>query len=261
LTQIITLTTDFGTKDGYVGQMKGVILGMAENSTVIDITHDIEPFQTLQAALVISELLKYFPKRTVHLVIVDPGVGGPRRGMVLKSGDQYLVGPDNGLFSLVIKEGPWEARSIENSRWFRPNPHPTFHGRDVFAPVAAHLSKGVGFDFIGPWLRDPVTLAIPEPNQSANEIAGEVIYLDRFGNLCTNIKDKSITEPTPAVVIKSLIINKISSYFGAVPIGEPVAVINSFGFLEIAVNQGNAAKLLDADVGVPVVVRRRKALR
>jgi S-adenosyl-L-methionine hydrolase (adenosine-forming) len=190
-------------------------------------------------------------------VVVDPGVGSSRRGMALKSGGQYFVGPDNGLFSLVMKSEPWEARSIENSRWFRPNPHPTFHGRDVFAPIAAHLSKGIAFDFIGPWLKDPVMLEIPETVRSAQEIAGEVIYVDRFGNLCSNIRAEATTGPFTTVGINSLVIDKVSSYFSEVPLGKPAAIINSFGFLEIAINQGNAAQLLDAGVGTHVIVKRK----
>ena len=250
----ITLTTDFGTRDGFVGQMKGVILGINPEARVIDVTHDIEPFQVLEGALVLKGVGRYFPEGTINVAVVDPGVGGIRRGMVLRCHDRYFVGPDNGLFSLVISPAPqWEAREIVNPEFTLPRPHPTFHGRDVFAPAAAYLSMGRSYDHLGPLITDPVTLQIPEPEQIDEGIEGQVIYVDRFGNLTTNIDEQMLTKPVKNVTVGDVVIKGISRYFAEAGEGAPLALINSFGLLEISVNLGNASALLG--IGKDVLAR------
>jgi S-adenosylmethionine hydrolase len=252
---IITLTTDFGTRDGFIGQMKGVILRINPEARVIDITHDIEPFQLLEGALVLKGVNRYFPEGTIHVAVVDPGVGGSRRGIVLHCQDRYFVGPDNGLFSLIVSSAShWEAREIINPEFMLPWPHPTFHGRDVFAPAAAHLSMGRIFDGLGPLITDPVMLPIPKPDYTEDGIEGEVIYVDRFGNLTTNIEEELLNRAVKTVTAAEVVIKGIGRFFGEVGKGEPLALINSFGLLEIAVNLQNASDVLDVGKGTRVRV-------
>jgi len=252
---IIALTTDFGTQDGFVGQMKGVILGINPGARLVDITHDIEPFQVLQGALVLKGVSRHFPEGTIHVAVVDPGVGGPRRGIVLRCRDRYYVGPDNGLFSLIISSAAqWDAREIINPEFMLPRPHPTFHARDMFAPAAAHLSRGICFDKLGPPITDPVILPIPSAEPTSEGIAGQVIYVDRFGNLTTNIEEEMLNRQVKTVAVGDVVIQGISRYFSEVREGAPLALINSFGLLEIAVNLGNAAALLGLGKGAQIKV-------
>ena len=255
MSSLITLTTDFGTRDGYVAQMKGVILGINPEARPIDVTHDIESFDILGAALVLKGLSEYFPVGTIHVAVVDPGVGSHRRGIVMRLDERCCVGPDNGLFSLVFERShSRDVREIGNPKLLAPDPHPTFHGRDVFAPVAAHLSLGVALDSVGPTVEDPVMLSIPMPAQAENGIEGEVIYVDRFGNLTTNIEGRALSRPVDYVRIAGRKIKGIRRFFSEVPAGSPVALINSFGFLEIAVNLGNAFLDLGVQKGSLVTV-------
>lgn len=251
----ITLTTDFGTRDGYVAQMKGVILAINPRVRVVDVTHDIEPFSILQAALVVRAVSSYFSRGTIHVVVVDPGVGGQRRGLVLRRKERIFIGPDNGLFSLLRPStGSWELREIQNPKYMLPDPHPTFHGRDIFAPVAAHLSREKPFNEVGPLVDDPVELSFPQPTESEQGITGEVIYVDRFGNLTTNIAASMLRNLVDKVALKDVTISGLSAYFAEADPGQPVALINSFGYLEIAVNQGNACETLNANRGDTVHV-------
>jgi S-adenosyl-L-methionine hydrolase (adenosine-forming) len=255
MSSLITLTTDFGTRDGYVAQMKGVILGINPEARLIDATHDIESFDIMGAALVLKGLSEYFPVGAVHVAVVDPGVGSVRRGIVMRLDGRFYVGPDNGLFSLVFERShSTEVREISNPTLFLPEPHPTFHGRDVFAPVAAHLSMGVAFDSVGPVIEDPVMLPIPEPISTETGIEGEVIYIERFGNLSSNIEAGMLSRPVSSVQIAGWDIKGIKKFFSEVPTGSPIALINSFGFLEIAVNLGNASLDLGVQKGSRVTV-------
>jgi S-adenosyl-L-methionine hydrolase (adenosine-forming) len=247
---IVTLTTDFGTCDGFVAQMKGKILGINPHARLVDVTHDIEPFAILEGALVLKGVSRSFPPGTIHVAVVDPGVGTSRRGIVLKVRDQLFVGPDNGLFTLIAPpEEPHEVREIRNPDYFCHDPHPTFHGRDVFAPVAAHLSTGKSLDAVGPHVVDPVVLTVPEARSTEQGLEGEVFYVDRFGNLFSTIEAGMITRPVAAVLIGETTIGGISRFFGEVQEGRLVALVNSFGLLEIAVNRGSAAEFLDVGSG------------
>ncbi len=253
--QVITLTTDFGTRDGFVAQMKGVLLGINPRVRLVDVTHHIEPFSILEGALVLRSLSTYFPPRTIHLGVVDPGVGGKRRAVVLAAGEQFYVGPDNGLFSLVFRSHLlWKMREIRSKDYMLPDPHPTFHGRDLFAPTAAYLSVGKPFESVGPEVNDPVILPVPEVKRTEGGLDGEVIYVDRFGNLTTNIETQMLDRPVARVQIGGMQIDGLSFFYDQVPEGSPLAVVNSFGYLEIAVNRGDAAKYFRIGKGEQVLV-------
>jgi len=253
---LITMTTDFGTRDGFVAQMKGVILGINPDARIIDVTHDISPYSIMEAALVLKGIDRYFPDGTIHLAVVDPGVGGTRRGIVARSRQRLYVGPDNGLFSLVLTDqDPWEVRQIENPEFIAARPHPTFHGRDVFAPVSAHLSLGVPFEAVGWVVADPVFVTVPEVIRLGDVLTGQVIHVDQFGNLTTNIEAAMIDGPVVSVEIGSLVVKRLGRFFSEVPEGQALALINSFGYLEVAVNRGNAARSLGVSKGQEVTVR------
>jgi S-adenosyl-L-methionine hydrolase (adenosine-forming) len=252
---LITLTTDFGTRDGFVAQMKGVILGINPRARLIDVTHDIEPYSVLEGALVVKGMAPQFPGGTIHVAVVDPGVGSNRRGIVLCTEEQTYVGPDNGLFSLIMSDNrAYEIREIQNPDFIRPEHHPTFHGRDIFAPTAAHLSAGKPFEEVGPLVHDPIMLSIPPVKENAEGLEGAVIYVDRFGNLTSNIDKAKLSRIVDTVCVGNVTIQGLSRFFGEVPEGEAMALINSFGLLEIAINQGNAAKMLGIGKAEPVRV-------
>lgn len=257
---VITLTTDFGTADGFVAQMKGRILSINPQARIVDVTHDIEPFEIMEGALVLKGMAPYFPPGTIHVGVVDPGVGTERRGLVMRYGDQTFVGPDNGLFSLIAPaDAPREIREISNPDYVTPDPHPTFHGRDVFAPVAAHLSAGKSFEGVGPAIEDPVTLSMPEVRSSPQGLEGEVMYVDRFGNVVSTIGAELIDGQVAAVLIGEYATDGINRFFGEVPEGHLLALINSFGLLEIAINRGNAAEELEVAIGDRVGVLWKEA--
>ncbi|RLC85831.1 MAG: hypothetical protein DRI79_10855, partial [Chloroflexi bacterium] len=185
---LVTLTTDFGTADGYVGTMKGVILSIAPDAQLVDISHEIAPQNVRQAAYVLYTAYPFFPPHTVHLVVVDPGVGSARRPIALRTPAGYFVGPDNGVFSYVMAREPVEALvELRDPRYRLPQVSHTFHGRDVFAPAAAHLAAGVPITALGPPVLDPVTFPPPCLEITPEGITGEVLHADRFGNVITSI--------------------------------------------------------------------------
>jgi S-adenosylmethionine hydrolase len=195
-------------------------------------------------------MARFFPPGTIHVAVVDPGVGSVRRGIVMRLREQLFVGPDNGLLSLVAYgDKPQEVREIQNPDWFVPDPHPTFHGRDVFAPVAAHLANGKSYEAVGPVIEDPIGLDVPEVRTSDQGLEGEVIYVDRFGNVVSSIEGHMIDRPVAAVLIGEHATDGMKRFFGEVPEGHLLALINSFGLLEIAVNRGNAAEELEVEMG------------
>ncbi len=254
-TDLITLITDFGTQDGFVAQMKGIILGINPAVRLIDATHDIQPFSILQGALVLKGMYPYFPRGTIHVAVVDPGVGSDRKGIVLRAEGQTFVGPDNGLFSLIVPgDKSREIREIQNPAFMLPEPHPTFHGRDIFAPTAAHLSAGKPFHEVGPLVDHPVRISIPSVEKNPQGLEGAIIYVDRFGNLTSNINSGMLTGTVGSVCLGNVAIQRLSRFFGEVPLGEPLALINSFGLLEIAVNRGNASQMLGIGKDEPVRV-------
>jgi len=256
VTSVITLTTDFGTRDGYAAQMKGVMLSINPHVRLIDATHAVEPFSVQHGALVLKGLSRYFPPGTIHVAVVDPGVGSVRRGLALRCRGQIYIGPDNGLFSMVLSGcGQKEIRQITNPDYMLTDPHPTFHGRDVFAPVAANISAGKSLEAVGPQVQDPVELPVLSVERSDDGIQGEIIYVDRFGNLTSNIGAEMLTKQVKTVSVGDAKISGLKRFFQEVPKGAPVALVNSFGFLEIAVNQGNAADALGISTGSRVRIK------
>ncbi len=256
---LITLLTDFGIQDAYVGVMKGVILSVNPAARIVDLTHEVPPQDVIKGAFLLRSAAAYFPDGTVHVAVVDPGVGTERRPVVVVTKRAFLVGPDNGLLTpSAAVLGVREVRRLEQSEFFRHPVSQTFHGRDVFAPVAAHLAAGVSPDRLGPIAPALQPLCLPEPRRECGAIHGEVLYVDRFGNLITNVPAAQLAAYPPSAVCVSIAgvsIAAIASSYAAVPRGAPLAVIGSAGLLEIAVRDGNAAEELGAGVGTPITVR------
>jgi S-adenosylmethionine hydrolase len=252
---IITLTTDFGTDDPFAGIMKGVIASINPEAVVIDLTHGIGPQDVREGAFVLAFGARHFPKGTIHVAVVDPGVGGARRAIVVRAGDYLFVGPDNGVFSWAAGDFTRAVvREITRPDYMGPSISATFHGRDVFAPAAAHLSRGVHPEELGPQVTDPVLLPFPRPERTDTEVVGEVLYIDRFGNLITNI-DPPDRELVREVAVGAMKIAGVGTSYGEGGPGEAVALVGSSGYLEIAVNLGSAQRLLSASVGDRVRVR------
>ncbi len=242
---IITLTTDFGTRDHYVGVMKGVMLSVNGNVRPVDITHCIESHDIRAASFVIGNSYRYFPEKTVHLVVVDPGVGSARRPLALLADGHFFVGPDNGVFSSVIHScEDFSAREIKNRDYFLKDVSSTFHGRDIFSPVAAHLSLGVPFSEIGPQICDPEILPDEQCSINGAEIRGTVVYTDKFGNLVTSIPTECVNDGARAVVtVGDKRVLGISESYSSVEPGEIVVVGGSGGYIEISVNRGRACDI------------------
>ncbi len=257
---VITLTTDFGLRDEYVGLMKGVIHGINPVAPVIDLTHYIPPQDVLWTAHLIYYSFSYFPSGSVHVVVVDPGVGSSRKIMLVKAAGHYFLVPDNGLMTKVVAAyGADEIWSINNARYFLDNISSTFHGRDIFAPVAAYLSTGVEPMVLGIRETELYTLDIPEPDFTGKAIQGAVIHVDQFGNLITNIEREqlrrlSVRYPELIIEIGAHQLTGIAKSYLKVDKHQVVATIGSKGLLEISVNQGNAAEQLGFDKGEPVQV-------
>jgi hypothetical protein len=258
---IITLTTDFGQRDPYVAMMKGVILCINREARIVDITHQIAAGSIAEGASILKDAHRFFPSGTVHLGVVDPGVGGPRRPIALVLENYVFVGPDNGLFwPLIQTAGQCEVIRLTHKRYWLNEISATFHGRDIFAPVAAHLSKGVDPFAMGETIDDPMPLQVPLPRMEGSALVGEVVRIDHFGNLITNItrehlapflESKDLTIRIGVVVLKTL-----STTYSDVPEAQPLALIGSSNALEIAVNGGNAAHDLGGEcrVGTTVMV-------
>lgn len=255
---IITLLTDFGTSDAFVGIMKGVILGINPEVRIVDLTHAVPPQQVLPAALLLRTAVPFFPPETIHVAVVDPGVGSARRALLIETAHGQLVGPDNGVLSLAAAQvGRRVARHLTNEAFFRSPVSQTFHGRDVFAPVAAHLSRGADPQACGPVAEAIVELALPALQRSSQRLTGEVVYADRFGNLVTNIDaDTLATFPVRTVSVSingTQVAGPVSAYAAVAP-GTPLAIVGSWGVLEIAVRNGSAADAFAAGPGTPVTV-------
>jgi S-adenosylmethionine hydrolase len=255
---IITLLTDFGTRDAYVGIMKGVALGICPAARLVDLTHEVPPQAVQLGALLLRSAVAYFPTGTVHLAVVDPGVGARRQPIAVVGEHACLVGPDNGLLAPAAAAlGAYRVRRLARDELFRHPVSHTFHGRDVFAPVAAHLAAGTPPDALGPELAALQALALPEPRIEAGAVHGEVIYVDRFGNLVTNIPAAALASfrlPHLSVRIGETMISSLASSYAAAQPGTPLAVIGSWGTLEVAVRDGSAAEELRAGIAARVTV-------
>ncbi|MBW2039493.1 MAG: SAM-dependent chlorinase/fluorinase [Deltaproteobacteria bacterium] len=262
---IITLLTDFGWGDGYIGAMKGVILRINPRCLIVDVAHEISPHDVMGAALVLGQIYPYFPQGTIHVVVVDPGVGGVRKPLVLETKRYLFVGPDNGVFDLVLKrEKGIRAYKLIEKRFFLTQVSQTFHGRDIFAPVAAHLSLGVLPGEMGPALNceDLAALNIPSPLQEGETLQGEVIYIDHFGNLITNISQEVLREFAPDEMVKIEIgteeIKGLTSSYAEGGEGEIIALWGSGGFLEISLKERSLHRERGWVRGERVKIRRRR---
>ncbi len=254
--RIITLTTDFGLTDHYVGTMKGVILSIAPVATLVDISHEIAPFEILEAGFTIAQAYLYFPKRTVHVVVVDPGVGTARRPILVEAAGQYFIGPDNGVFSMIYAQESHRVRAITNAKLFLPRVSTTFHGRDVFAPAAAHLVSGTKPAAYGKLITDHIHSALMKPQQTSRRVwSGTILKTDRFGNLITNLREADFPDVRTKDFELSVGLRRIyglSKTFGDCPEGEPSVIAGSSGYLEVVVKQASAASILGCGTGAPV---------
>ena len=256
--RVITLTTDFGTRDGYVGVMKGVILGINPRVQLVDLSHEIAPQDIWEGAFVLAASYRYFHPGTVHLVVVDPGVGGERKAIAVEAGDWLFVGPDNGVFGLIyLREQVHRVVEIANPRFFLPQVSHTFHGRDIFAPVAAHLSLGVPVTELGPELNSCQGLNFPEPQVEGDRIEAQVVHVDRFGNLITNLPREFLGDlggKAIKVLAGGQVISGLSRSYAEAGEGELLALFDSSDLLEIAQNGGSAHRALGLGRGDRVEV-------
>jgi len=257
---IVALTTDFGTRDHYVGAIKGVIASLSPKSDIIDITHDIEPYNIMHGAFVLQSVWPYYPEGTIHLAVVDPGVGSQRRIIMGRYTGQYVIAPDNGLITLLHRKmRTEEMRVVDNRRYFLPSVSSTFQGRDIFAPVAAHLANGVKTHEFGKPTDRVEILDIPFRSETVGRrIMGRVLYVDRFGNLVTNINKQDllalgVKEHDAEVLVNGESVGAIHMFFDEAPPGKPIAIVGSTENLEIAVNRGNAADRFTSTAKVPTV--------
>ncbi|MSV34701.1 MAG: hypothetical protein EXQ47_03780 [Bryobacterales bacterium] len=253
---LITLTTDFGLSDQFAGVMKGVISGIAPSARVIDISHDIAVYNVAEAAFVIAEAWPYFPKGTIHVVVVDPGVGTLRRPLLAEAGGHFFIAPDNGVLSMVFDAAPHKVRVISNPKLMRGEISRTFHGRDVFAPAAAHLAKGVKPVAFGKRLTGYVRVWLSKPSKNGkSKWRGTILKVDRFGNLITNFAAKEFegvkTRPFE-LRAGTKRIHRLALNYAEAGEGELFAIIGSSGYLEIATNQSSAASLIGCSAGAPV---------
>jgi S-adenosylmethionine hydrolase len=258
--RIVTLLTDFGTQDHYVASMKGVILGINPRCTLIDISHQVIRHDVRQGALILANGYSTFPRGTIHLAVVDPGVGSPRKPILFVTKNYFFVGPDNGLLSLAAeKDGVKKAIVLSNQGFFRVPVSTTFHGRDLFAPVAGHLSVGIQPKVLGRPITSWVKLDLGEPRMVKGDLVGEVSHIDVFGNVVTNIHQEVLNRfakkrPMVISVGKRVIRGLKRSYWEAKK-GELLALIGSGGFLEISIREGNAEKALKSRQGDKVRIR------
>jgi S-adenosylmethionine hydrolase len=269
MSRVITLTTDFGTGDGYVASMKGVILGINPQATVVDISHSIEPQSIRQASFILHTSWRYFPEGSVHVVVVDPGVGSHRKAVILKTPSACFVAPDNGTLSYVLHEiaesqeqhririsqstsrtlpEECEAASITRKEYWRHPVSATFHGRDIFAPVAAHLSLDLPITEFGESISSLTVFPIPAPFQDATgQMVGHIIHIDRFGNLITNLRSRHIPQGGAAIEVRNQRIDNTSRYYSQ---GSGLmALIGGNDYLELSYRDGSAAAVLGAQVG------------
>jgi hypothetical protein len=254
---IVTLTTDFGLTDHFVAAMKGVILSIQPNAQIVDVTHFIPRHSVAEAAFVLDEASRSFPKRTVHVAVVDPGVGSARRPILVEAGGHLFVGPDNGIFSMVrARDAKNKVREITNPKLMLPKVSRTFHGRDIFAPAAAHVAKGATPASAGKLIRDALQLRLALPEQTNKRAwTGAVIKIDHFGNLITNFHlpefERIRTSPFE-LTIGFEKIHRLALHYAECPPGEPFVIEGSSGYLEVCLNQASAAMKLGCGVGAPV---------
>jgi len=252
----IALMTDFGTSDHYVASMKGVILGIAPDVRLIDITHEIAPQDIRAGHFTLAACYQDFPTGTIFVGVIDPGVGTGRRPILVETGRYIFVGPDNGQFGFALAESE-RVIAVTDQRFHRPDVAKTFHGRDIFAPVAGYLATGTRPEKFGPSIADPVDFELPKPAAMPDgSVAGEVLHIDRFGNLITNLTPDAVSGSVEIELGGSRIAAASQTYADA-PVGEPFIIAGSSGYLEISVKDGSAASALGAGQGQHFVLRRR----
>jgi len=258
---IITLTTDFGLKDGNVGVMRGVIWGIAPGVQLSDLSHLISPQNIMEGAIILGRSTPYFPPGTIHMAVVDPGVGTQRRPIAARLGEQWFVGPDNGLCTLMIERAerfnqPVEIVYLDQPQYWLQEVSHVFHGRDIFAPSAAHLANGVSLSQMGTSIANPVRLSIPRPRKTGDTWHAELIHIDAFGNLSTNLRVEDLHGADDlALTIHGQEIRGVVQTFGDRPIGDLIILYGSTGSLIVSLVNGSAAQRLNARVGDPVEVR------
>ena len=258
---IITLTTDFGLQDPFVGIMKGVILSICPSACLVDLTHDVEPQDILGAALALEAALPFFPDGTVHLAVVDPGVGSARRPLAVRIRGHYLVGPDNGVLTPALLGSQRTAVALTAPEYRLPQVSRTFHGRDVFAPAAAYLAAGIPLERLGPTVADPVLRPIAGSRLEGETLVGEVLAVDRFGNLLTSIEATALAGfagggPVVVEVAGQPVAGLVDAYADGGD-GRPAAIVGSTGRVEIFVRCGSARQALGVGRGAPVRIRKR----
>jgi len=254
---LITLTSDFGLTDPYVAQMKGAILGIHPSSTIVDITHEISKFSVHVGAFVLASVAPYFPKGTIHVAIVDPSVGTKRRALLIATKHGYFIGPDNGLLILAAEhQGIIGIHEITNPKYMLPNISATFHGRDVFAPVAAYLERGVNIAEFGLSIDDPIRPVFAQVKCEDDYVKCNVLHVDSFGNIITNLGKNHIPRGILNISFQDVWFElELKKTYGEVKPNDTVVFIGSHGFLEIAVNQGNAAEKYHVKVGTEIIIK------
>jgi S-adenosylmethionine hydrolase len=255
---IISLLTDFGERDGFVGTMKGVILGICPSAQIVDITHEVASQNVLEGALALWRAAPFFPPGTVHVAVVDPGVGTRRRPLAARLGEHFFVGPDNGLFTPLIEAAERAGQALEivhltEPRYWLPGISRTFHGRDIFSPCGAHLANGVPLTALGAAIHDPLRPELPRPRQTESGWRAQVLIVDKFGNLATNLPAAGLPKDAVIHIAGTTVRGLVGSYGERSP-GEIVALVDSEGYLEVAQVNGSAAAALSARVGTEVLV-------
>jgi S-adenosyl-L-methionine hydrolase (adenosine-forming) len=257
---VITFTTDFGLQDWFAGTMKGIVLSIHPRASIVDITHQIAPGDIRAGAFALLQAARFFPPKTIHVAIIDPGVGSDRNAIVIQTHQALFVGPDNGVLSFAVRQQPiLSVRRLANARLFQHPVSRTFHGRDIFAPVAARLARGLPLAQVGPPLPNFVRLDWPEPGNPDGVVRGQVLYLDRYGNAITNLDAAALASSlaTPATITIRVGRHRripLAESYSAVEHGRPLALLGSSGLLEIAVNGGSAAVQLGLHIGSDVTV-------
>jgi S-adenosylmethionine hydrolase len=262
VTKLITLTTDFGLADPYVAEIKAVILGINPSVEIVDISHQIEKFNIRMGAYVLAAAAPYFPKGTIHVAVIDPSVGTKRKPILIETENSFLIGPNNGVLVLAAeKQGIKHVYEIANPKYMLPKVSTTFHGRDIFAPAAAHLSKGISPSEFGPETHRIVKPKFAKIFRKGSMLVGEIIHVDDFGNMVTNftadwLESIGVKENVKVKIGKTMLRLRLCKAYAEVGVKKPLAIIGSHDFLEISVNQGNAAETFRAKVGDKVILYR-----
>lgn len=260
---LVSVTSDFGTSGGYAGAMAGAVLEACPQAQIVVVTHDVPAHDVLAGAFAVVSAAPWFPSGTVHLAVVDPGVGTSRRGLVVETARHVYVGPDNGLLGLILEREPIVAvRSIENRALGRATIHPTFHGRDLFGPVAGRLAAGLAPSDVGPAIVDPVRLPLSRPRRIGDDLVVAILHVDRFGNATTNLAADELTALAgdAELSLAGAPLRVVSTYADARP-GETVALVGSAGYLEVARDRESAAHALDVRAGDPLTLRLTRSER